>query len=127
MNDEEWVTLEVGNDWMVIFYTLPGERLNAHGTNDTQNAVLLEEGRELSVRFPDGAVETRALVARRVATRASDHGHRYDVTQVQFGVNVEVHGILVWVPIECVQVRRSALQRRRDLVPSPRKATDHDG
>ena len=53
-----WVKLEVGNNWGELFYRYPSDRLNASGTNETAHALVLAEGLETAVRFPDdwGAV-----------------------------------------------------------------------
>lgn len=118
MSDDEWVKLEVGNSWQEIFYALPGERLSWSGCSDPRDAVLLREGMPIEFRWPDGEVETRALELRRNSSGYSDHGHSHDVTQERYGFTVTSHGAETWLPIELVDVRRSAIQRKRDVKPS---------
>jgi hypothetical protein len=117
------VTLEVGNDWHSIFYTFPGERLNEYGTNNTQNAVLLAEGQVIEIRYPDRFVEALPLEARRSTVNYSDHGHTCEAQQALFGLRVWIHGVHAWLPIESIEVRRSALQRRCALTPPQTKET----
>lgn len=109
-----WVRLEVGSNWGELFYAYPGERLNENGMNDTGNALLLHEGLETAVRFPD---DWGAVVALRSKTSTFLYHHgdgkAFGVTR-RWGFEMDVHGMAAWIPIESVDVVLGFATRARD-------------
>ena len=109
-----WVRLEMGNNWGDFFYTYPGERLNASGTNDTDNAIVFRTGMTTAVRFPDDWGAVVDLVPREERFSYSDMGHECSGTTHRWGFEWDVHGVKVWIPIEEVEVCAGFALRRRD-------------
>ena len=109
-----WVTLEVGNNWGDLFYTYPGEKLNANGINDTDNALQLHEGMQIAVRFPDDWGQVVELVSKRQTFSYGDMGQTHTGTTLRWGFEVEVHGLKVWIPLESVQVPQDFARRRKE-------------
>lgn len=99
-----WVRLEVGNNWGSFYYTYPGERLNAFGTCETENALVLTEGFETAVRFPDQWSAVVPLVSKLESYRYSDMGREYSGPTKRWGFEFEVHGLKIWIPLEKVDV-----------------------
>jgi hypothetical protein len=110
-----WVRLEVGNDWGQAFYTYPGERLNATGTNETDNALVLCEGMTTAVRFPDDWGAVVDLSSRPERFSYSDMGREHSGTTKRWGFEWDVHGLKVWIPIESVDVCQGFASRRREV------------
>lgn len=119
-----WVKLEVGNNWGDIFYTYPGERLNESGTNNPSNALVLREGIDTAVRFPDdwGAVVRMTSKVERFSYW--DMGHECSGETKRWGFEVEVHGLPCWIPLETVEVVLGFVSRvRESKVPLVESAT----
>lgn len=109
-----WVTLEIGNNWGDLFYTYPGEKLNANGQNETANALQLYEGMPIAVRFPDNWGQVVELVSKKESFSFNDMGNTCAGTTLRWGFEVEVHGLKVWIPLESVQVAEGSARRRRE-------------
>jgi len=110
-----WVKLEVGNNWGELFYRYPGDRLNASGTNETAHALVLAEGLETAVRFPDDWGAVVRLVSQQEPFRYHDMGHECSGTTKRWGFEFEVHGIQLWIPLEAVEVVHGFACRVCDL------------
>lgn len=110
----EWVKLEVGNNWGCSFYAYPGELLKDSGTNEPRNALMLREGLETAVRFPDQWGQVVRLVSRKVGFHYSDMGHEHYGETRRWGFEIDVHGVSVWIPLEAVEVVRGFVPRVRD-------------
>lgn len=109
-----WVKLEVGNNWGDLFYVYPGERLNAFGTNETENALSLSEGLETAVRFPDDWGAVIRLTSKVERFRYNDMGHEHSGETRRWGFEQDVHGVAVWIPIEEVEVVLGFVSRVRE-------------
>jgi hypothetical protein len=102
----EWVRLEEGNDWGQIYYALPGKRLIG-GMADARRGVKLHQGRVYSIRFPDGKLDRRTMRTVHTNTSISDHGHSSDVRQTRYGFDVDVYGVVTWIPVNRVELLAS--------------------
>ncbi len=109
---KNWIKLEQGNDWGVIYYTLPGKR-RTDGSSDRRQGISFRVGMQLDVRTPDGHEEKRTLDVRRQQVYVSDHGARYPVTQDCYGFVVRAHGIDVFVPITSFEVLEEQMPAAR--------------
>jgi len=109
-----WVKLEVGNNWGALFYTYPGERLNAKGQNDAGNALVLKEGLETAVRFPDDWGAVVRLESKPEPFRYFDMGRECRGETKRWGFLWEVHGLPVWIDLESVEVAAGFASRVRE-------------
>lgn len=105
---DEWVRLEVGNDWGVVYYTYPGERLTKHGTasHDLGLDLAPHVGSVIDVRWPDGAIRPGQLAHKSYESSVSDHGKSYPVRVDIYGLEWTARGVQCWVDIDKVEIRR---------------------
>lgn len=113
-NTGDWVAIELGNEWMSLFYTYAGERLKGF-TNATENALDLREGMIIEAQFPDGSVQSLPLCRKTTSVSYGDMGRTYGAAQHRFGFEVTVCGATAWIPFEQVKVRLGSLARHKEL------------
>lgn len=111
-----WVNIQKGDNWGHVFYTYKGELLSGCGTNAMENALQLEDGDGVRVRFPDGSTTKLPLKARTKRARVYDHGNEYGVTSDRFGVVVKVRGCPQWVELSRLEVEVDSILRHKDSV-----------
>lgn len=113
-----WIKIVARNDWGKIFYTYPHEGLNKYGTNNTDDALHLEDGIVLSVKWPDGSISEETLVKRNYRTTVADHGKYYDVESDIFGFFVKNRGISNYVDLAEVEIKDPSFKKQKEILKS---------
>lgn len=112
--DPEYVSIEVGNDWGVVYYAYAGQSLTCDGFADRKLGLKLREGHAMQVMFPDGTTSTSRLSARKQYSTVSDHGKHSDVAYTEYGFEGSYLGVPVWIPLEAVKVLKGSISSGKE-------------
>lgn len=96
----KFMKLARGNDWGHEYVTYAPDRRHCRSLGRQADALDLKDGQLVRVRFPDGSTATKAICTRSYSTTVGDMGHVYPVSYDLPGVEVHVHGIEVWLPLD---------------------------
>lgn len=105
----EFVKLEIANDWGAKYWQLPGKAQDKHGMASYSRGLKLCPGMKLDVKWPDGSITNETLASKDEYGTIGDMGHNYDYKTEQYGFHVKSRGLIQWVKLEDVEVRKDQL------------------
>ena len=88
------------NDWGTIYYNF----VRGGMATWREKEPLLSEGKILSLKFKDGSITRKKIVAKPKTSHISDHGHEYDVATKQLGIYEKVRGDKVFISLDKLKV-----------------------
>ena len=97
-----WVKLETGNSWGETY--LSEKARDKRGMYDPSRAVKFTEGQDVNIRWPDGSVTHEIITLVTTSGSVLDHGHRYGTSSTIPYLKVKVHGALLQVCLNEVEV-----------------------
>lgn len=108
MSNENWVQLEVADDWGYRFLRVQDKSIE-HRMSRRQEAVEFKS-KMARILWPNGLIQNVTVTSRSGTSQVQDHSNRYSVKWTLSELIGVLNGVAVPIPIEGVLVHKDSIQ-----------------